>query len=182
MQFNLSAFHDEFPITASSRAGHWFGLGVVVLFGLIASIAVGQFLLSRSGLPGGHAGLIGVLVTSGFFISMGIWIFLTTTQSPDFLRVDSKGLTFRYPSGREDSIQWVEPKLRLHFEKTEGFTRHGTTRPPMAVLVGNGVSPSRFLPLEAFSEILSQARGAGLDVVEGTSLSPRFTRVMILRR
>lgn len=154
------------------------GVGMVLVFAFVVSLALWEFYLSPSGLPGGDRGLTGILLASAFFITAGTYIATLATAVPHSVEINSDGFALSYPGARVERIMWADPGLRLRFERTEGITRRGLKGPPMAVLMG-GRPPRRYLSPAVFNELARQARANGLRVQEEPSPYPGFTRTVI---
>lgn len=176
-QFELEGFLASVPDANNWRIRR-VGIAMIVVFAVIAGLVLWAYYLTPSGLSGGVHDLIAGLVICAFFMVAGGLFSIIATPVPTRVGVDSDGITMIYEAGRVERFLWADTTLHLRFERTQGMLRRGVMGPPLAILMG-GRPPRRYLSVEAFNEVVRQARANGLDVQDEPSSFPGFTRTVI---
>ncbi len=176
-QFDLEGFLESVP-DSKNWPVRTAGVAMIVVSTIVAALALRDYYLTPSGLPGGGPRLIAVLLVCTFFAVAGGLLSVTATPVPTRVEVDSNGIALIYASGRVERFLWADSSLRLRFERTQGILRRGVMGPPMTILMG-GRPPRRYLSVESFDAIVRQALAKGLRVQDEPSPFPGFTRIVI---
>lgn len=176
-QFDLEGFLESVP-DSKNWPVRTAGVAMIVVSALVAALALWDYYLTPSGLPGGGHRLVPVLLVCTFFVVAGGLFSVIATPVPTSVEVDSNGIALVYPGGRVERYLWADRSLQLRFERTQGVIRRGLMGPPMVVLMG-GRPPRRYLSVEAFDAIVQQALAHGLRVQDEPSPFPGFTRTVI---
>jgi hypothetical protein len=160
----------------------WTVLVLAILFStliisiLVFNLARGTFGVNLDATYGAaYIGLIAGTIMCG-------WAFWLFGPGATQVSITANGLTFRYASGREDRLDWSDPRFKLDLWD---WTRGAGFLPPDALYEASMSNrPRTQLTPTAFQTILQSANNQGLKVISKTAGAARYGspgQVLLLR-
>jgi hypothetical protein len=178
MRFDLTELRD-LPELRTEAVLRWFGAVMFAVFGglLVESVVVQAAVrhmpvwTTRGAVAFPFVAVIAVC---------GLLIFFVGGPPPSGIAVDRDGVTFEFKHRRAQRWDWTRPGFAMQIDATDGVVRRGVKG--SAMIMVRGLFPARrYLTRDAYREVVRQARASGLEVSEGPSNIPGFTRTTVSR-